>query len=1063
MWKKTITVGFSLIFVVGSPKAQSSKTNASSSKQKGRSASTATSKRSSNSSSLKLDASALKSSSSNKAVQSGTKKQIKKPDVGRAESDPKGLLTADSDDILETIRGINLLLQKNPDHVDKIKLLLNRSMATYSLARRRMVEGKSLKLDNTNRKLFSVAAQDAKSVSVMKDVPVSQRSRAFYIYGLSLIYLEKNKAARDVFLQALNLNPNSSDAGWMALYVAEDYFDEGQFHEAIPYYSKFYSVMDKSEVTISKYKLAWCYLNLKNEEKAMLLFEELIRENANEGFGRDSIKDLAYVMTTFATEDAVIQQSERIFQKNQTAFKIDFLSAVLSHYEIQNAVSIHSKVLARLLELDKDPVKKLQYLLVGLRTTRREYASAAYYDSMVKINQFIQENKLNPSAKNMEAAAASLEIEAQNLIKSFVETFSGRVQTPETNLTKERIAGALKNLFGFYEKYFSEAQAYPVMLRLWLDVCLDTSDWGCADSVAEKILHRKELAAIHSRVALDQIGAIENLARDPKNKLEPRLIKKLEDFSNTQKSSDQWLDVSKRLGEIYMRQKLLSKAIPVFEAVFEKSPTPEHLYRIQWARFEAGDFAAVVQDRRVVAKGDPDPRTNDLKRESALKLAQNARKSDKFDEYTLHIRGFLSLNPEEAKALAARKDWFYYMVEKDKIAELSGELIRLSPALRFSKELSDIFEQAWLRSMRNGQFKNAFELVGSNDSNHPLNAVNKMRRVLAQISMGQRASSVDLKSLSEENRQYVFGVLALARPDWAISYLNEYAPLKESLRGIGALAFRMENGEWNVPATAQARRLLGANFSFASSPNMEMTNVEKMIQKIQVPSQPLKSQAAIARWTQDIVYQTRKVRSDINKSLKTFPLPVQIRSLKSARDLEAKTAHFIKSQPLPPGLVGNDVIQYEAGVAEIVKEFEEASAEFEKLEESLRRTQDSQMKETESRYLPMPNLAKWPWPSIYNSSAMSGLKSLRERHNFLGALIVLDLFRPRPLENQTDYFAIRSGLLFSSKNTRALRRYVLEELEQSGQSDLVKVWREMVKGLSSPSSIQGSGDLDNDL
>jgi tetratricopeptide (TPR) repeat protein len=983
----------------------------------------------------------------------------KRTSFQKSEAAPKGLLNVEKEEIVNTLKGINLLLSKDPTPAEKIKLLLNRSMATYSLARKRLIESSARTVDATGNRLLNVAFKDAMDVARTPGLPAPVKARALYVAGLPLIYLDKVKEARNLFIESVNTDPKSENAGWMALFVAEDYFDGEQYREAIPFYSNFQAQMDPKEVELAKYKLAWTYLNLENPARTKALFIELIKNNPKEGFGKDSIKDLAFVLTTYSSETEILRVADDVFKDQQDQLVIDFLSAVMANLEVQNQVSLQSKVLARLLQIEKDPVKKLQYLLAGLRTARKEYASVYHFKAFLMIRDFMVKEGLEGGKKNFETVKSSLDIETQNIIKSYVETFAGRTKTPE-KLSRDQIATSLKDLFTFYEKHFSDAKPFNPILRLWLDVCIEISDWKCVDIAADKLLQKPELKGIHQKVAFEQVVALDRLYTSTPKEFENRFVEKLEVFVTQFETAPQWGELSKKLGQIYVKNKETKKSLALFEKVFMKEKSADALYRLQWARFEAEMYEDVISEKRVPV-GPTDPRIRDLQRESALKLAIQARKDNDFEAYSRVINFFLSLAPPADKAVAARRDYFNFMLEKNLIAPLVQEILKLPIPERFSKSYTDILERTWVKAMRQSMFREASIVVSSTDKKFRVSQQNLSRRFLSRLALGQRPGADELNELNSENKLYILGLTALARPELCLQYLNTQLPLRtKQIKSLAALALRIQSGSWNLVRNQRSVKLLGENYPFTSVPDFNKLPVEKLIQKVVIPTQVIQSQKALARWTEDIVFQTRRVRSRIAKEIAKKPIDVQVRAVQSARELEMRVADFIKAQPVPKEFTGTQIDEYQKAIAEVVKEFTDQAAEFEKLEQKLIQVKGTQTQEIAMRELPLPDLTKWNWSSFYQSTDGATLKTEIENHNYLGALIVLDLFRPEPLKETLDYYQLRSGILLSISDNKALRRYVLEELEQTKNLQIVNDWKALVAQLmpAAPENAKEEGE-----
>jgi hypothetical protein len=277
------------------------------------------------------------------------------------------------------------------------------------------------------------------------------------------------------------------------------------------------------------------------------------------------------------------------------------------------------------------------------------------------------------------------------------------------------------------------------------------------------------------------------------------------------------------------------------------------------------------------------------------------------------------------------------------------------------------------------------------------------------------------------------------------------APLKgKQLRSMAALAFRIQSGNWSLTKSQRSVKLLGDNYSFTTAADFSKLPSEKLIEKIVIPTKAIQSQRALARWTEDIVYQTRRVRSRVGKEISKKPIDVQVRAVQSARELEIRVADFIRAQPVPKEFTGAQIDEYQKAIAEVVKEFTDQAAEFEKLEQKLVQVKAQQDRDLAMRELPLPDMTKWNWPKFYNSEDAAALRVEVENHNYLGALVVLDLFRPEPLSDVGEYYQIRTGLLLQLSDNKALRRYILEELEQTKNQPVIDEWKKLVADLLPP-------------
>lgn len=991
----------------------------------------------------KFDASAL-NSVGGVATGESTKSEDRRPRKSSAAKErPRGLLDASAEDILATIKSINLLLTTEKNDRDRVKLLLNRAMASYSLARRRLVEGQSLKLDATGQRLLKNAFQDAASALRVPGVSRGLAARAHYIQGLVLVYSGNAGKARERFIESINTDPKATEVGWMALFVAEEFFDDAQYREAVPFYTNHQAVMDLTEKELANYKLAWTYLNLQNPARSQQLFIELIKAEPDAALLRDTMRDLAFVVTTYSKDTDVIALAESVFTSKQVAFRIEFLEYVLANLETQNSVALHAVVLQKLLTMQKDPVKKVQYLVAGLRTSRRGFASRDHFRAFEDLAEYLKTGAFkSASGSDAEAVKKAMDVEVQNLMRAYIETYSGRTKTPE-KFSREQLSASLIGLFTFYEEYFPKTATFSTVLKLWLEVCVDDKNWSCVDAQADKIIAREDLKDVHERVALDQLIALENLNKDPQAKVRDRLMDRLSQFVSKFPKSPRWPEISARFGEYHMQDKSYSRAMRIFEDLFVRQATVVDLYRLQWARFEAQEYKLVVAEARP-ASGPPDPRIVDLKRESFLRLAVKAREADEFKNYLGFIRGFLSLGPAPDKALAARKDLYNYMLERKLYVELSKELSDLPDQVRFSKSLDEIVARTWLMNMRLGNFPDATRVVSPKGSKQKINAQLRSRQFLSLIASGEQPSGELFLETEATNRIYALGVLALTKPGLALRFLSLSAPQRtEELQNIAALALRMQSAKWVLPPTKDNAAMLGPKYPFGVEPSQDLLPVEKQITKIDIPTRPISNQQELGRRTQEIVSSTRTVRARLTKQIQGKIPVVQTRALRKAKDLELRTALFIENQPLPAGLTGAQIDEYQAGIAQVVQEFRGQAAAIDQLLAQVNENARAQAVEFHSRFLPLPDMTQWPWPAAYKAEELAGVRRLLEDHNHLGALLALDLLRPEPLASPLDYYWIRAGVLLSSADNEVLRRYVLDELVQANMGEIADYWRKV--------------------
>lgn len=1006
-----------------------------------------------------------------------TKEEPAKKVFKKASLAPTGLLNQPQGEITETLRGINLLVSKSNGQQELPKLLLNRAMTSFSLARRKLLDSKKLKMDETENRLLKIALSDCAKVLKAPGIGENMLARAHYIRGLIFIYSDNPAGASGEFIKSLEIDPASENAGWMGLNIAEQYFEDGQYKTALNYYSKFLKRIEADSVDLARYKMAWCYINLGQQDNAVKVLLSIVARNVSEGFVKDSLKDVAFLLSTSSSEARILEISDK--KLTRKADKVEFLSAVMRQLELQNVVRLQSKVLTRLLQLEEDPLKKLQYLLAGMRTSRKGYASLDHYNSFVKIREFLAVEKLE-SNQEIEAARSSLDQEAQFLMKSFLETFSGKIRSPEA-LPKAKVAQGLKNLFGFYERYFKQSKLYNSILSLWINVCYEMEDWKCVDLAADKIQNIPALNEQHKRVAVDQLLALEQIHKDDKDSLDSRVEEKFRDFLKVYPQATQWVSIATRFADLYMKVKDYDKSIDVLDQIFEHERNGESLYQLMRVRFDLKKYKNILSDTRAPSKQE-DARVADLKRESALRLAIEAKKASNDEDYKKYLTQYLRLNPPLEKIALVRKEFLGFLISKQEYPAALEEFLRIPESMRCKDELNTECLRLWKALMLRGQFVDARSIF-------PKTAPARGARVyfqnlLSTLASPGRKKMDEIFLLNPSEKEYVIGLLALLEPDTAVKVLGKKSALLAEGKAVPwrLLALRLKQGEWDIEANPESLALLGRNYKFAKELlQAQMTRTDAIQNHIQVPLRKF-APKQLQRASEDVVSSVNKMRAQLQKDVALkIALQDKQRILQKAKKIEEEVAAFIRLQDIPSGLTEVQAKEYADGVENLAKGYEVQAGEWAKISEQVSAAMGNAEKAREAESVSLELAEDYPWPDSYKSDANQFLRTQVEASNYLGALIMLDLAKDPAVKNMDDYYRVRTGLLLSASSSVAMRHYVVQELKGAGQNGLLAEFQKMeeadaptpsesapakakapVKEKAPDKDLQ-EGDLENDL
>lgn len=957
----------------------------------------------------------------------------------------------------EVITSLTQLLKATAPGTGRNTLFLNRAAAINLYVRQALLKSKSHRIDENGGKYLKAAVSDSTQVLASPVATNEQKQRARSLLGFSHIYLDQPREARGHFLELLNLNPNVENAGWIGLFIAEDYFEEGRFNEAALYYRNYYRRMSAQSREIATYKLAWCMINLNQPDKAENIFVRLIQNNPKTGLGRDSIRDLAFLLAHHKDPAPAIRKTEGIFK--DVADRLDFMGYVRTSLENQNLVALHTELVDRMLTLETDKEKQIQLLLANLRVNRRLYASREHLAAFRKLLSNFKANGIAPGSAACRKLEPEIETELQPLIKAWIDTFSGRTLTPE-GIEKHEQAAALKSQFAFFNSYLPESKQRPLIVNLWLDVCVDSQDWDCVDSVADLVMgDETRFASLLERAWVDQLAALEELVKVPAAKggegaLEGRKSKRLsrmKAFVERKEANPQWLRIARQYAQILSEPKAAERKhdelIPILERIYLREPTADGFYRLQWARFEAGRFAEVLADQRDAKRGQPEPRLVELWRESSLALAAAARKEGDFIAYRTHVHRFLSLNPTEKKAMVARQDYFAFMLEKKLLAELTGELLQLAPALRHDPALDYPLTQAWALNLEKGGFKESAALLAGNPRPKP-EAL--FRDLLTSMAQGRAPTIDQLLALRAQDREYTLGILALVKPALALAYFGKKPAKSEAERGLLELAYRMDSGEWVIRRSPRSENFLGRGYKdYAVEEPKAALALETRYAGLKFPKPSMKP-AKLAQVLQELVGETQKLRGLVSKAIAGKTPGVQLRVAEKARDHEKKVAQAILNSPVPKELESSQLEEYSKGLEAAAKEFQDQSAEFDRLATTIRESIQKGKDAFNARVLPQPSPEHWGWPASYSKDpSLKVVGDLTRTGNFLGALALLDFLKTggsaKPVSDEEDYHRVRSGVLLSSKHFDTLRIYLLGELESHKQNRIIEEWRKLAK------------------
>ena len=945
------------------------------------------------------------------------------------------------------VSGLTLILENIQPSPKRTKLIMNRAAARTQLARSRILSTKGNALPPEAKKDLELALLDCDEVLKAKFREKDSIWRAYETRGLDFLYLNEPVRANEAFNAALQNKPPPERAGKIALLIAEDLFDNRKYADAAGYYEKYLPIMIEKWRDLAWYKLGWCMVNLNRIEDAERDFVKVISSKSKSEISKDALRDLAYLATHQKDVPQTLKRLESGVIPSWIFF--DFLVEVRPNLEAGGLSELHGALVDRLLKTEQNSERRFEFMLADFRVQRRPSASSQHFLAFRRIGQAL--SKLDKAQYKTIYAKFESEIdtETQAIMKSYLDTFSGRMHL-ENGVSREQVIAGLKELFQFYHRHFYAKKNLQQVLVLWSDLCLTTHDDPGLEYVSEIVIRDpKRFPTILERAYLDEFGALETLMKDsnsPGYKVrEKRRLIRMREFVGVFPDSPKWLAVSRIYSQLEMDQGHFKLVLPLLETIVKRSLTDEDYYRLQFARFKNGDFAKILGDDRGKAFIAANSKVIEIYRESALNLAMRAKEMKDVDQYRNDLNWFYYYSKDSQKRGIARVDYFRYLISRGLHEDAVKELMIVPTPDRDIPELEPIRVELWTWTVEEGKYEAAQKLLESPAAylSHPEWGA---RRNLTSRLSGHLPTPNELMALSAPDREGLLGTLALIAPDQVIAYARSLKKgALDSERPSIALAFKVSLDQVQLVRTRELEGILGSQYPFIEDPEAPLSALEAQMKSVKIPDLSKVSPKKQGKLAEAAFTQVRGVRDQIAEGIRGKNPEVKIRILKQAAELESNVAKMLLNSPVPEGLESAQVEEYQKGIASAAAEFQQQSEQFTTLVNSIRQEVSKMDDELEKRTLPGISNDKWNWPSFWKKDS-STARALFDSGNVFGALTFLDFQRSTRTLEDADYFMARTGVLLGMKGAnRALRHYLLDELQVNQQRLVVIAWAKLAQ------------------
>lgn len=951
----------------------------------------------------------------------------------------------------ESLKGLNLVLNNQPNSPNRTELLLKKSFLHVTIVRE---TGRS----RTSYK--QLTEDEIKHLTIAKDIltklllptarlPENKIASVYYLLGLIAYEYEDYKLQQKYFIDALKIDPRGQQAGSLALMVAEQYFDDEDFHNALKYYKGFLNIMNDKQKDLALYKSAWCYISLQDLDKAEVELLKVIQSKNQTGFQKDSLRDLAFVSVRHLDELGIIRIGQQKLVNDND--RNEFYSLSLKYFfQMQTKQSLN-RLISLVLKSEKKLEARLDILGHQVSDYRRDYMNPILLSYIQGVRQELEKNK-----KNLEAPEL---VEFRKVFQSDLEYFLYTVaqvyQATDATLkkseigisdNKSKVSGHLEKLILFYDYFFPESKNKILVYQLFSDLCLDSKSYNCVTQVFTKIKNYKNEDAAWNELRLklraqQLIYCDEMYIKDP-SKNETLFLQTFNDFKKDFPNHELVLKGYKRTLQIHTQKSDTDSLVKNYSDIYQIEKTAENLYNFSVTVFKQEKYSEVID--LLKNQYPTDVKLNQLRIETYLKLAEKESKSENFKNYETHVIDILKINSDLDKSALIYSDWMQKSFSlKSGGAEHAFEIFNSIPEKIKNKPVLDSYTNKFATTfLLNGDF-DRFAKINFDRKTNKIDVNSSYYKLIQFFSNSQLKLpnwTKLIQTLDAGKRNYLLGLLALVRPEMALEYFQQLKTKDENTADLYILALKTKNQSDQFQLSSIDKKILGKQAdSFIKKSNATPAIVNEMkVIKFPVATMSYKKYNDSV---EKLVPAVKKIREKLVKSFQTMSIEQKLLIVPEAEALETRTAKTIEEAPLPDGLTDVQKTEYRAGINELAKDFVDQAIEYKKMFDGLSDKMIEMTKQKASENMPEINMTQWIWPnneSVKKASALNSISAFQ-------AHIYLDLQFAEKVITDNEHLITRVGLLVQSQNTEVMRNYIKQELLAQKKEDLVQKWKSLAE------------------
>lgn len=929
---------------------------------------------------------------------------------------------------------VDLILKSEKSKEKKIDLFLRKANLQFMAAHLIGLKRTNSKLITGAEKTYLDSAEHILNVVTPHVKNQNERmATIWYLRGSVLYELDKGKEGREAYITSLRFSKTGVYVPGATLIIAEQYFDEENFQKAIQYYTWIYPRLNAYQKVLANYKVAWCFLSMREYPKAETYFLSIAKDGKST-FAEDALRDLSFSMTQYKSEDQIIDFGKE--KMKDESLRARFYENILRVYYQQDKKIPREKLFAETLQLQKTPQNRLALLFLKAQFDRRETPNQKWVDELQLLTKEYIAADSKVKEKFLFAEGADLEDNLDQAVKVFTDAYTGKLAVKERQ-SKPQLGKSLNALIEVSLTVFPKSTKVAVLYDLWIDLCSDMSDTACLTRLQAQIEKKeppfdKDTKSLE-RVWIEQVNILDKQITDKNPQGIDAFITKSEEFIKKFPNNSERLNIIKKIATYDLQGKKYEAATPYLQEIYKLEPKADNLALLYQNFFQLKKYQEVIDDTEGI-KYAKNEKMAEFKREAHLQMAISASGANDFKGYESHLKQFLNSHPSKDKAVIAYLDYFNKLLDTEQVNKFQEEWHGLSAAFAKDPRFNKIKERSIDVMKDSGIYVDDESLFAATKGSQKNLDILLARTVLNK--MGDETDNARWAKLSSQHRHYFIGLLSVYDSAKLISFLKKQKVLDRTAKKALYFATLMQKGTRQVHFQPSEITLF-KELVPATSLNGKPSKLEARFSQLAVPGPDLKP-ATYNKRVENFITDLRFLRKKVPKELKGLQYEYQISLLKLGKKKEEEGAQAILGSPLPMGLAGSQVEEYQKGVAELAHEFEGQAAEYAKIQEGVDKAyQESHAKELENE-LPLLPADQWAFPKSDN---VSKSVDIAKKTSVLAALIYLDSKLSKKQIEVKDYYWARSGLLLRVSGSEVMRDFLKSELTEAGQEEIIRYWK----------------------